>query len=161
MAVGDNVKKTVKNIVKVNRKTFFNPRRWFQYDTLKGQVLYLYDFGKQVFTAATPEREETFEEAMERLNLTESDIQTTANNYFLYSIVFLVIAVIAFIISFYFLIVHSSISAWILGLAGTALLVVQAFRFHFWYFQIKHRKLGCTFEEWKRGKPYENGESKA
>ena len=24
----------------------------------------------------------------------------------------------------------------------------QAMRYHFWYFQIQSRKLGCTFQEW-------------
>jgi intracellular multiplication protein IcmV len=29
--------------------------------------------------------------------------------------------------------------------------LVLAFRYHFWYFQIKNRKLGCTVYEWYRG----------
>ena len=41
----------------------------------------------------------------------------------------------------------------LLAIAVSILSLSQAFRYHFWYFQIKHRKLGCTFEEWREGKP--------
>ena len=32
----------------------------------------------------------------------------------------------------------------------TLIALVLAFRYHFWYFQMKQHKLGCTFNEWYR-----------
>jgi intracellular multiplication protein IcmV len=36
----------------------------------------------------------------------------------------------------------------ILGLLVTALMMLFAYREHFWYFQMKTRKLGNTFKDW-------------
>lgn len=142
----------LKDIVKINRKTFFNPRGWLDYDALKEQTLYIYSLGKAIVTPVKPEFEETFTEAMERLNLTETDVQQTKENYFLYAIMFVAFGVFTFVFSFYLLFHYGSILGWILGLAVVAAFLSQAFRYHFWYFQMKHRKLGCTFDEWKRGR---------
>lgn len=151
MAIGDSVKA----IVKVSRKTYFNPRAWLGYDYLKFQTLFLSSYIKAVFAKPIPAIEETFEEAMQRLNLTESDIQTTMQNFFIYSIVFLSLGIATLLFSFYLLISDSAILGWILGMAITSLLLTQAFRYHFWYFQMKFRKLGCTYAEWWQGKPFD------
>lgn len=153
----------LKDIVKVNRKTFFNPSAWLGYDFLKAQTLYLYGFMKNVIVRPdiTPEREESFDEAVKRLNLTEQSINETKQSYFVYAMGFLVLALMTFLFGFYLLFAQGTWAGWILSLAVTALLLSQAFRFHFWYFQIKYRKLGCTFEEWKQGKPFDKEGPKA
>jgi intracellular multiplication protein IcmV len=145
-------KDTAKQVLKVNRKTFFNPRGWLGYDQLKAQTLFLFAYLKQLFIPAKPDRIETFEEAVARLNLSEADIKEMRETYFYYSVLFLAIAVVAFLSSFYFIIVHGSFSGWLLTMAVSALLGAQAFRYNFWYFQIKNRKLGCTYKEWIQGK---------
>ena len=38
----------------------------------------------------------------------------------------------------------------ILSLVLSFVSLALAFRYHFWHFQIKHRKLGCSFQEWFR-----------
>jgi intracellular multiplication protein IcmV len=96
---------------------------------------------------------------MERLQLTEDDIQKSGQHYLIYTIVFVIVAAIAFATGFYLLIIHGTIAGWILAFASTAVLLANAFRFHFYHFQIKHRILGCTFNEWWRGKPDENKET--
>ena len=45
---------------------------------------------------------------------------------------------------------YGSIKAFIVSLVVMLIALVLAFRYHFWYFQIKQRKLGCTFNEWYR-----------
>lgn len=147
----------IRDVFKVNRKTFFNPRAWLGYDVVKSQSLFLYDLIKQIFVKPTPpENVETFEESMQRQNLTEEDIQEAGKTYFSYAILFLILGMISFIFGFYLLILHHTFYGWILSLSVTGLFLVQAFRFHFWYFQIKFRKLGCTFAEWKQGKPFDS-----
>jgi intracellular multiplication protein IcmV len=141
----------LKEIVKVNRKTFFNPSAWLGYDFLKAQTLFIYGLFKQVFAKPTPEHEETFEQAVKRLHLSEKAIHETQQSYFLYAMGFLILSVLTIIFGFYLLLVHATLAGWILSLPVAALLLSQAFRYHFWYFQMKHRKLGCTFKEWKQG----------
>lgn len=141
----------VKDIFKISRKTFFNPSGWLGYNELKAYNKIIWANVKGLFIPAKPDRTETFEEAMQRLDLTEGNIQQTAKQYLIYAIFFVIIAGIAFATGFFLLIAYGTFSGWMLATASTAILLTQAFRFHFWHFQIKHRKLGCTFDEWWRG----------
>jgi intracellular multiplication protein IcmV len=143
----------VKDIFKVNRKTFLDPRAWLGYDYLKFQTLQIYTIIKDLFTPAVPTREETYEQAMERHNLTDADVQKTGQNYYIWGWAFFVLGSFALVFGFLLLISYLTFFGWLLGMATAALLYTQAFRYNFWSFQIKHRKLGCTFAEWKRGKP--------
>lgn len=149
----------IKDIFTINRRTFFDPRAWLNYDELKRQTLYLYDLIKPIFAKPTPpEITETFEEAVKRQELTEEDVLEAKKIYFFYALLFFILGIFSFLFGFYLLIVHYSIAGWFLSFAITGLFLAQAFRFHFWYFQIKFRKLGCTFAEWRRGKPFSSDE---
>jgi intracellular multiplication protein IcmV len=148
----------VKDVVKVSRKTFFNPRAWLGYDTLKESTQGFLAIVRGVVRQRTfePGEKETFNEAATRLNLAENDLKDLQLTYFSYALLFLLIAlgVVGYSI---WLIIHLYVSAFILSFALVALLLSQAFRFHFWYFQIKHRKLGCTLNEWLKGKLQKRG----
>lgn len=145
----------IKDILKVSRKTFFDPRGWLGYDTLKNQTQATWRFLKEAFTPTQVVREETFEQAMEQMKVTEADIQKISLNYLSYAIFFAALAVPMFFYGFFLLIHYRTFGGWMLSMAVTALLLAQAFRFHFWHFQIKYRKLGCTFAEWRSGKPFD------
>lgn len=138
----------VKDIFKISRKTFFNPLGWLGYNELKVYNQYIWSSIKDITTKPTPQRSETYEEAMARLNVTDQEVQQTGQRYLQYALAFVVLAGIAFAAAFYLLIEHGTFAGLILALASTALLLTQAFRFHFWYFQISQRRLGCTFQEW-------------
>lgn len=139
----------LKDVVKVDRKTFFNPRAWFGYDSLKEETRTIWDYIKDLVIPPKPTREETFEQAMERMQVTDSDLQTMSKNYFRAAMMFLALAAGMFIYAFFLLIHYIALGGFALGIAVCALFLAQAFRFHFWYFQIKQRKLGCTFAEWR------------
>jgi intracellular multiplication protein IcmV len=140
----------VRDAFKISRKTFFNPTAWFGVDTLKTQHNVIWRILKGLFTAPKPEREETFEEAMVRLNLTEEDIKSALVSYRYYTLIFAVLGFVMFAYSFYLLFRYGTFLGWLLGLAVTVLFFSQAFKYDFWVFQIKRRKLGATFAEWKR-----------
>ena len=149
----------IKDVLKVSRKTFFNPRAWLGFDTLKESSRGFMGIMRGVFSQPSitaPEKPETFSEAVARLHLTEKNIHDLQWTYFSYALLFLLMAlgVLAYSI---WLLVHLHMYALIISLAIISLLLSQAFRFHFLYFQIKHRKLGCTWEEWKHGKVQNNG----
>lgn len=151
----------VTDALKVNRKTFFNPSGWVGYESIKAQTQGVWVSLKGIFFPPKAGRQETFEQAQNRLHLSEADIQSKAAAFLNYSYAFILLAICTFIVSFFYLFTYHTFAGWLLGLAVATLFASQAFRFHFWYFQMKHRKLGCTFEEWKRGKPFENDEPKA
>lgn len=159
MPVKDTVKDTAVDILKVSRKTFFDPRGWLGYDTLKSSSMGLWVILKNLVAIEKPVRQETFEAAMQRLNLTEDDLIKTARSCKIFTTIFLLLGSASFLSCFYFLIHHGTLAGFILAIATSAVFFSQAFRYHFWLFQIKHRKLGCTFEEWRRGKIHDRGDS--
>jgi intracellular multiplication protein IcmV len=149
----------VRDVLKISRKTFFNPKGWLGWDRLKAQNLWLWGTLRTLFTPAQPARAETFEAAMQRLNLTEEDVKEGAINYRYYALGFFALAVIAFAYAFYLLFRHVTITGFLLGLAVTALFCSQAFQYDFWSLQMRRRKLGLTFEDWKRDVLGEKGPS--
>ena len=150
----------IKDIFKLSRKTFFDPAGWLGYESVKDTTVTIWAILKGLFVSPTPERKETFAEAMQRLGLTEADVEKAETRYLLVAFFFLILGSLAFAVSFYYLLHHGTVSGFLLALATAAILFSQAFRYHFWYFQTKYRKLGCTFEEWRRGKPFDTAEPK-
>ena len=137
----------IKNTGKRFGRTFLNFSAWMGTDTLRGYGAYINQSAKRIMKPAQAEVEETFEEAMKREGLTEADIQKRQKHCFNVAIAFLGLGVAVFAYSIY-LLWNGHLMALLLGVGVTGLSLVQAFRYHFWYFQMKQRKLGCTFKEW-------------
>jgi len=104
----------------------------------------------QIFKPAISDRTETFEEAMVRLDLTEAQLEKQKKSFFRQSLFFFLGSVGLILFSFYRLYILQLVPG-ALGLFLSGVVLAYAFRAHFWYFQIKHRKLGCTFAEWWSG----------
>ncbi|HEX4044594.1 MAG TPA: hypothetical protein VHZ76_02890 [Gammaproteobacteria bacterium] len=138
------------DIFKISRKTFFNPRGWLDYDSLKVQNRTIWQVIRANFSVAKPRREETFEAAVQRLKLNEADIHESIRQYHLYASLFLAIGLVVFIYSFYVLFLYAVLSGFLLGLVSAGLLLSQAFKYSFWACQMKKRRLGVTLMEWKR-----------
>lgn len=143
----------IKDIFTVSRKTFFNPTAWLGLSNITETFRAIWNVIRSLFVSPAVTNAETFDQAAKRLNLTEDDIQDSGQRFLLYALIFLVLGCCAFVYGVFLLIGHGTLSGLLLAAAVSALLLAQAFRFHFWFFQIKFRKLGCTFEEWRRGKP--------
>jgi intracellular multiplication protein IcmV len=139
----------IRDLLKVSRKTFFDPRAWLGYDEVKDHTSTVWNNLKAQCVVSAPTREETFTDAMARLGLTEEDIQNSIKSYRLFALIFFIFGILAFAYAFYLLFQHYSITGWMLGLVVCALFMSQAFRFDFWSFQMKKRQLGLTFAEWK------------
>lgn len=149
----------IRDVFKVSWKTFFNPAGWVDYEGLKNQNKTIYSVLKDTYSKEVPARQESFEEAMKRQGLTEDDVKSAASNYRLYAVVFLLIGIVVFAYSFYLLFRYYTLTGWLLGLAASAYSFSLAFKFDFWSFQIKQRKLGVTFSEWKRNILGDKGKS--
>jgi intracellular multiplication protein IcmV len=145
----------IKDIFKVSRKTFFNPGAWLGWDIIKAGNEAFFATLRGVFLPPPIEvgEKETFEEALKKYNISEEELARISHNYFLFAIFFLCLAIGVLAFGFYLIFTGGHFTGLIIALAITIFLTGQAFSYHFWYFQIKHRKLGCTFEEWRRGKP--------
>ncbi|HBI22042.1 MAG TPA: type IV secretion protein IcmV [Legionella sp.] len=90
---------------------------------------------------------ETFAEAQERLQLTADDLLNRKKALFRSSLLMIFIAGLILIYILYNLF-HAHFLAAGMSLIALSIALVLAFRYHFWYFQIKKQKLGCTLREW-------------
>ena len=139
----------IRDIFKISRKTFFNPSGWIDVESLKFQNDTIWSILKSLFTRVKPERIESFEEAMKRLNLTEADVKKSISSYRWYAFIFLILGLLVFFYAFYLLFTFFTILGFVLALAASGVFLSQAFKYDFWAFQMKSRRLGITFEEWK------------
>lgn len=137
-------------IFKISRKTFVNPKGWIDYDSLKDQNRTIGTALRSLFSKDAPERQESFAEAKERLNLSDEDVDLAMKNYRLYAMVFMGLGALAFFYGFYLLFRYVSILDWAIGMGVAALFLAQAFRYDFWSLQMRRRTLGLTFDDWKK-----------
>jgi len=139
----------IRDAVKVTRKTFFNPRAWLGVDELKFQFSTIITILRDLFTVATPLREETFEQALQRFNIEEKQVDQLQKRYLSFAWFFILCFLLAFAYSFFLLFSRHAFLAFLMGLSVAAFLLGQGFRYHFWHYQLKVRRLGVTFDEWK------------
>lgn len=140
----------IRDVFKVTRKTFFNPTQWIDLEALIDQNKVLKDYLFSLFSRPTPVRQETFKEAATRLKLTQEDIAKRIRNFDLFCYFFVLLSLASFAFSWFLLFAYAAFADWVLGLAVTAFLVANAYQFSFWAAQLKKRKLGLTFKEWKQ-----------
>ncbi len=126
-------------------------KAWMGWDIIKSSSRYVYGLGKEVFVPAEAKHQESFEEAMERLHLSETDIQDRQKEF---ARLFLIYALMGLAIFIYSIVLFFKMAfmGGILAIVVSALAFGMAFRQHFWLFQIKHRKLGCSLSEWYHSK---------
>ncbi len=130
-------------------KSIINIRSWLDWDRLKAFTLYLTTGFKRLFVPQQNTGTESFEAAKSRLKLSDAELLIKQNALLRLSIVMLVFAVMVLgYVGYQFM--YGSLKAGFISLVVTFIALVLAFRYHFWYYQIKHRKLGCTVKEWFR-----------
>jgi len=94
---------------------------------------------------------ETFEEAMQRLELTEEDLIQRKKEFTRLIYFFLALAGLIVLYALYLAFMRS-LAPSLIAFCLSLYCLTQAFRFHFWRFQLTHRKLGCTLKEWMNSK---------
>ena len=127
----------------------FNVRSWVDFDRTKSFTLYLVNGFKKMFVPQKNDSGETFEEAVSRLNISEKELQDRKSALYRLSLLMSAAAILIFGYAIYH-VFYGSYRAVIISLVVMLIALALAFRYHFWYFQIKERKLGCTMQEWYR-----------
>ncbi len=131
-------------------KNIFNIRLWLDYDRLRAFNIYIVEIFKRVFIPSQTKQKDskaTFEDAMVKMNLTEEGLVVRRNALFRLAILMSLIGFAVFVYAVYHLI-EGNYQAAVVSLVVSMIGFVLAFRYHFWYFQIRERKLGCTLKEW-------------
>ncbi|HAT7073822.1 TPA: type IV secretion protein IcmV [Legionella pneumophila] len=141
-------KKSGSRIVRVITR-IINVRKWVDWDRMKSFTLYLVNGVKRLFVPQEPTHVESFDEAVKKLKLNEADLIIKQKALFRLSVIMVIAAFMLLIYTGYQLF-YGSWKATIISLVVVMIALVLAFRYHFWYYQIKQRKLGCTVKEWYR-----------
>jgi intracellular multiplication protein IcmV len=122
-------------------------KSWVGWDFLKSNTMYVKDSAKSAFEMPKATHEESFEEAQARLKLTDAELKDKQSGFLRIAIVIGVFGLLCLLYTFY-LLWNLQIGAAFVALAVTGLCLANAARYHFWYFQVKNHKLGCTWREW-------------
>jgi intracellular multiplication protein IcmV len=140
----------VKRVIKRGFFSGLNPLQWIGYEqianngrTIKNMVdNIIQPNANQEFTAA-----KSFEECMQHYQLTEEGLKKRMKNSLRVAQVCLTTSILM-IAYWIYLFIHGLPLAAVVCIVLTLLLWAYAFREHFNYFQMKQRRLGCTFKEW-------------
>lgn len=127
--------------------SFVNFPQWMGARSLKASAQDIKTMAKQLFVPKQATRFETFDEAVARMNLSEDDLVERRRQFAQMAVLYLLLTLGLFGYTLY-LIFYGTMSAVLM----TAVLTLVGFSFffkeHFWYTQLKYRRLGFTFKEW-------------
>lgn len=128
-------------------KSLVDVPRWMGYKQLVEMSKPIAGMAKDLFIPKATKNTETFAEAMQRLNLTEVDLQQRAKEFKQLLMLWLVLFLAVFAYATY-LAFQAAWYGFVPALTLSFLILIQALRQHFWLYQLKQRKLGCTLREW-------------
>lgn len=139
-----------KGIIKGFFGSILNVRKLSSYDEVKSVATSITRSVKDLYNTDRSDvvRVESFSSAMQRLQLTEGDIKKRTNYFLYYFLVYFLMAIALLTYAVYLMIIGGAILAVMASLVLTVLMLVYSFREHFWYMQMKKRKIGCTVKEW-------------
>jgi intracellular multiplication protein IcmV len=110
----------------------------------------MYLFLKDLYVAIFKQEKgpsETFDEAMLRFQLTEEDLRERKKSFQIQLLIYTLGSLFMMGYTFY-LIKGGYWMSMAFSIVLLIYLIVSALKSHFWIFQIKKRKLGCTLQEW-------------
>lgn len=132
-------------------KPLVNVPKWMNAKQITTDAVYIGDIAKKVFKTQESDREESFDEALVRLKLTEEDIKQRYKEFRRLSIIFGLFFLILIGYAGYLLLGVDPETSWraiALSFVVSLIALIQFFRFHYWIYQIKQRRLGCGLKEY-------------
>ncbi len=130
-------------------KKMFNLRKMVDYDNVAIFTQYIVRLIKTYFVpgAIEPTSTTSFDDACRQFGLSKAELVAKQKNLLRLSLCMLLLSCAFLAYSIYHM-VNGTLLAFFPSLTLAVVSLALAFRYHFWYFQIKQRKLGCTFNEW-------------
>lgn len=146
----DGIKKGKPSKIKATAKFLFDVPAWIGTDNIKQSTSWLSQLIQRTFRVRHPStlgQQETFADAMKRMGVSAEDLPGRAKRFLWLSLMFLILS----IGSLFYLAYLWSRSSWIVVLAAFVVFCLFSVRSYFyglWYFQIKQKRLDCSFKEW-------------
>lgn len=139
--------KQQKGSIRRGLKSLVNFPAWMGWSEVKSNARLITGMAKNLTHLSEPEHEETYEQAVARMQLTPSMLAQRERVLFRLACFYflLTVALLAYTVYLFF------IGTWVSVMMSGVLVLIGgslAFREHFWYFQMRQKRLGCTFKEW-------------
>ncbi len=131
--------------MKIFKKTARLVRRATFYDAVKGDAKYIKDLGRELMNAKSSGGQTA--EHVTDLGLDAEHIAGATKAFKRLLMIFLSIGALVLLYSLYKF-VEGSVAGGLVALAVVAICLAQAFKYHFWLYQIRIDRLGCTWREW-------------
>lgn len=129
-------------------RSVFNVPRWVGWDDLRRNAANISTLCRHLFRyKASVAYRESFEEAVARMGLSEEDIMGLARAFQRRAWLFLTVFFLSLLYHAVLIYYHRWEAA-IVMLSIDFMVWAFWFREHFWYTQIKQRRLGLSFKEW-------------
>ena len=140
-----------KKVVKKGLGSGLNPMKWIGFGQIKTDTVTLTEIFRSVFKRSNEAGgKETFDEAVKRFNLSEEDIQKRIKSAKELAMIFLGFGGVLVIYTIYQLSLGRVLSG-LICLTLSLLIFAYGFREHFNMFQMRKRRLGCSYAEWFNG----------
>lgn len=127
----------------------FKIKYWSDAERIQGFFQYIQELFQRLFVLQPKPAKESFEAVQERLQLTDEALLIKQRSLFRLSILMCVFA-LAMLVYTAYQCFYGYFFAIILSGIVSLLALTFAFRYHFWYFQIRQKKLGCSLRVWFR-----------
>ena len=140
MSFFGGVKKIIKPLVDVPK--------WIGYRQLVTTQRVIFGYLKRLYTPEQAELSESFEAALLRLNLTEADLAKRLQEFTRLQRIWVALLLLVAGYALYNLWFQQAWRAFLPCVGFSLVILTQIFRYHFWLFQIRQRRLGCSFRDW-------------
>jgi intracellular multiplication protein IcmV len=128
-------------------KRVINIREWADWDRMKGYTFFLFNAIKRLFVIDTSSSKQTFEAVKVKMGISDDELQSKQKSLLRLSLLMLAVAMFVLLYSIYHL-VYGHIAAFFLSFVIALLALMLAFRYHYWHFLIKEKKLKVSIGEW-------------
>lgn len=125
----------------------FRFRFWLDFGRIQGFGWFIKGVALRLFVPKHEAPKESFEAAAKRFKLSDEEIEKRAKRLRRLSFFMIFLAILMVCYSTYQF-THGGLVGASISLLVMFIPIALAFRYHFWHYQLKQRKLGCTFKEW-------------
>ncbi len=138
-----------RSYIKNTAKNNTNVKGWSSWNDIKSNAKTVYGFVEDLKPKAQDAIpiETTFEQMVRQYGLSENDLRSRMKTHLLVSVFCLLLGFFA-IGWMIFLLTKLMFLPALVAFSLAALMFAYAFREHFFYFQIRQRRLNCTLTEW-------------
>ena len=128
-------------------RSLVNFPAWMGWKDLSRNASFIKSMVVSLLTVSKAEHQETYEEAVERLNLSSKELQQRQQGFLQMAILYFILMLLLMAYAVYLVFV-GTLTAVLMSSVLVLVTASLAFREHFWYFQMKQKRLGCSLKSW-------------